>query len=161
MLITSFVVFVCWWRELFALITRKEDGSVWCRIQCTNVWISALWIRLLIPPPPPLSPIYKLLITVGILQTFLYYFSYQSWISLYKYEMAKIPKIRFSTEVAPPRFISITRRPLFKIMDTIYEEKAYASILSSSSKLERDIIPMFLCTRQHTAIRTSTTTRIC
>ena len=43
------------------------------------------------------------------------------------YPMAKIPKLRFTTEVAPAKFISITRRPLIKIMDTIDEDKTYAS----------------------------------
>ncbi|KAL0301295.1 UNVERIFIED_CONTAM: hypothetical protein Sradi_6406300 [Sesamum radiatum] len=52
--------------------------------------------------------------------------------------MAKIPKLRlFTTEVAP-RFISVTRRPLIKMLDTIDEEKAYASAVSSSFSIVLD-----------------------
>ncbi|PIN02972.1 hypothetical protein CDL12_24508 [Handroanthus impetiginosus] len=46
--------------------------------------------------------------------------------------MAKIPKVRFTTEVAPPKFISVAKRPLIKLLETIDEDKAYASALSSS-----------------------------
>ncbi|KAL0311333.1 UNVERIFIED_CONTAM: hypothetical protein Sangu_2428000 [Sesamum angustifolium] len=53
--------------------------------------------------------------------------------------MAKIPKLRlFTTEVAPPRFISVTRRPLIKMLDTIDEEKAYASAVLSSFSIVLD-----------------------
>ncbi|KAL3636949.1 hypothetical protein CASFOL_019248 [Castilleja foliolosa] len=52
--------------------------------------------------------------------------------------MAKIHKLRFITEVAPPRFITITKRPLIKTLDTIDEEKAYASTFSSLSNKTMD-----------------------
>lgn len=48
--------------------------------------------------------------------------------------MAQIQKMRFATEVAPPRIISVAKHPLVKILDTIDEDKAYASVLSSSLK---------------------------
>lgn len=38
-------------------------------------------------------------------------------------KMAKIQKLRFVTEVAPPKFISVIKRPLTKILDTINEEE--------------------------------------
>ncbi|KAL1563804.1 hypothetical protein AAHA92_06228 [Salvia divinorum] len=53
--------------------------------------------------------------------------------------MAKIPKLRFTTEVAPPKFISIARRPLIKIMDTIDEDKTYGYGCASSSKNDANI----------------------
>ncbi|KAG8364819.1 hypothetical protein BUALT_Bualt18G0038300 [Buddleja alternifolia] len=53
-------------------------------------------------------------------------------IELVQILMATITKLRFTTEVAPPKFISVTKRPLVKMLDTIYEEKAYSSTLSSS-----------------------------
>ncbi|PIN14411.1 hypothetical protein CDL12_12962 [Handroanthus impetiginosus] len=52
--------------------------------------------------------------------------------------MAKFPKLRFATEVAPPRFISVTKRPLVKMLETIDEEKAYASALSPASNKVHD-----------------------
>lgn len=53
------------------------------------------------------------------------------------YSMAKILKLRFTTEVAPPKFISITRRPLIKTMDTIDEDKAYASLKNDVNNVDR------------------------
>ncbi|KAL0353888.1 UNVERIFIED_CONTAM: hypothetical protein Sangu_0970100 [Sesamum angustifolium] len=46
--------------------------------------------------------------------------------------MAKIPTLRFTTEVAPPKFISVVKPPLIRILDTIDEDKAYASAASLS-----------------------------
>ncbi|KAK4420461.1 hypothetical protein Salat_1996500 [Sesamum alatum] len=64
------------------------------------------------------------------------------FIELRQTQMAKISKLRlFTTEVAPPRFISVTKRPLIKMLETIDEEKAYASAvssLSSSNVLDRE-----------------------
>ena len=37
--------------------------------------------------------------------------------------MAKLQIARVMTEVAPPRFVSVTRRRLKKILDTIAEEE--------------------------------------
>ncbi|CAN4117626.1 unnamed protein product [Withania somnifera] len=56
--------------------------------------------------------------------------------------MAKTIKLRFSTEVAPQKFISHVPKscPISKKLDTINEEEAYVSVISSSldRKLERD-----------------------
>ncbi|WOH03075.1 hypothetical protein DCAR_0522467 [Daucus carota subsp. sativus] len=38
--------------------------------------------------------------------------------------MAKIQTLRFVTEVAPPRFISVIRRPMKKLLATIHEEES-------------------------------------
>ncbi|KAH6780830.1 hypothetical protein C2S52_012067 [Perilla frutescens var. hirtella] len=49
--------------------------------------------------------------------------------------MAKIPKLMFITEVAPSKFISKSKRwPRgVEVLDTIFEDKAYASTLLPSS----------------------------
>lgn len=54
--------------------------------------------------------------------------------------MAKISIVRFSTEVAPQKFIPMPKCSLTKKLDTINEEEAYVSTISSSldRKLERD-----------------------
>lgn len=56
--------------------------------------------------------------------------------------MANILKLmRFSTEIAPQKFISLPKPcPISKKLDTINEEEAYVSVISSSldRKLERD-----------------------
>nr|GMC70311.1 hypothetical protein CDL12_24508 [Ipomoea batatas] len=46
--------------------------------------------------------------------------------------MAKIQRMRFSTEVAPAKFLSRAKRPQLKMLDTINEEEAYVSTISSS-----------------------------
>lgn len=45
---------------------------------------------------------------------------------------AKIQGLRFTAEVSHPKFMSVIKRPPIKILDTIDEEKAYASTLLSS-----------------------------
>lgn len=52
--------------------------------------------------------------------------------------MVKIQKLRFVTEVAPPKFLSLIKRPLIKILETINEEEAYVSSLSSSFVKPKD-----------------------
>lgn len=54
--------------------------------------------------------------------------------------MAKVLEMRFSTEVAPQKFIPIPKCSPAKKLDSINEEEAYVSTISSSldRKLERD-----------------------
>lgn len=44
------------------------------------------------------------------------------------HEMAKSQNTRFTMEVAPPRFISVTKRQLTKILDTIMEEEKECNV---------------------------------
>ncbi|CAN4104382.1 unnamed protein product [Withania somnifera] len=46
--------------------------------------------------------------------------------------MAKAPKMRFSTEVAPSKFIPMLKGPPRKSLDTIIEEEDYVSTTASS-----------------------------
>ncbi|KAK4369110.1 hypothetical protein RND71_012902 [Anisodus tanguticus] len=54
--------------------------------------------------------------------------------------MAKAPKMRFTTEVAPPKFILVVKYPSKKWLDTINEEEDYVSTVSSSvdRKMEQE-----------------------
>ncbi|KAL7216542.1 hypothetical protein ACSBR1_028481 [Camellia fascicularis] len=54
--------------------------------------------------------------------------------------MAKEPKARFVTEVAPPKLISVTKRPLTKMLDTIdEEERDFCTNVSLSSTFGRSL----------------------
>ncbi|GMP66313.1 hypothetical protein CsSME_00026719 [Camellia sinensis var. sinensis] len=54
--------------------------------------------------------------------------------------MAKEPKARFVTEVAPPKLISVTKRPLTKMLDTIdEEERDFCTDVSLSSTFRRSL----------------------
>ncbi|KAI8005886.1 hypothetical protein LOK49_LG07G02911 [Camellia lanceoleosa] len=54
--------------------------------------------------------------------------------------MAKERKARFVTEVAPPKLISVTKRPLTKMLDTIAEEERdFCTDVSLSSTFGRSL----------------------
>lgn len=59
-----------------------------------------------------------------LFQSFFYHFSFLSFTSTSKAMMAKIQRLRFVTEVAPPRLISVIRRPMEKLLATIHEEES-------------------------------------
>ncbi|KAK2638547.1 hypothetical protein Ddye_026342 [Dipteronia dyeriana] len=40
-----------------------------------------------------------------------------------QFEMAKFDAARISTEVAPPQFVSVAKRPLTNMLATIFEEE--------------------------------------
>ncbi|KAJ0101263.1 hypothetical protein Patl1_05063 [Pistacia atlantica] len=62
--------------------------------------------------------------------------------------MAKLQTPRFSTEVAPPQFISVAKRPLTIMLATIAEEKKDFAVYKSISSISAGGSPALVLSRQ-------------